>query len=207
MPYYEKAVRHERQYPVAPRRAHGQQFHRRDVWAEAGLQALEPLDVTNVTRALGALEDDRRVVLAIQLGAETPVQHRLGPSSKEIDVGRVVHGVDRACPWRSGGDFAEYGFTLCRTVPLHVREPCLKAEGLEDGETHLAPAREMIGLDVAQHHRLRANPLLLPCGQRAGPVHTDIPEGDFAVDAHRVEGVFLSVDEFFDIDLANVAGA
>src|SRR6266478_7746879 len=146
MPDHEKAVRHEREYPVAPRRANGQQLHRRDVWTEAGLQALEPLDVTNVTRALGAFEDDRRVVLAIQLGAETPVQHRLGPSTEEIDVGRVVHGVDRACPRRSGGDFAEYGFTLCRAVPLHVRESRLKAERLEDGAAHIAPAREMIGL-------------------------------------------------------------
>src|SRR6266550_3314877 len=55
MPDHEKAVGHERQNPVAPWRADGQQLHRRDVRAEAGLQALEPLDVADVARALGGL--------------------------------------------------------------------------------------------------------------------------------------------------------
>src|SRR5207244_12386946 len=58
MPDHEKAVRHERQYPVAPRRAHVQQLHRRDVWAEASLPAPEPVDASNVTVTLNASEDD-----------------------------------------------------------------------------------------------------------------------------------------------------
>src|SRR6267378_7180630 len=113
---------HERQNPVAPWRADGQELHRRDVRAEAGLQALESLDVADVARALGAFENDRGVVLAIQLVAEAPMQDGFGPSAEEIDVGSIVHGVDGPRPGRSGGDFAEYGFALCGAVPLHVRE-------------------------------------------------------------------------------------
>src|SRR6266550_5503542 len=207
MPDHQKAVGHERQNPVAPWRADGQQFHRRDVRAEARLQALEPLDVTDVARALRAFENDRGVVFAIQLVAEARMQHGFGPSAEEIDVGGIVHGIDGPCPGRSGCDFAEYRFALGGAVPLHVRETRLKAERLEHGAAHVPSAREMIGLHVAQHHGLRTDPLFLPCGQRAGPVYADVPEGDFAVDAYRVKRVFLRINELFDIHLPHLAGA
>ena len=86
---------------------------------------------------LGALEDDRGVVLALDGLREAAVADRLGPAGEDVDVAGVVHQVDRARPRRPGADLAEDGLAVGGAEPLHVGEAGAEAERLEHRVAHL----------------------------------------------------------------------
>ena len=61
---------------------------------------------------------------------------------------------------RTRSDFTKYHFAISLAVPLHVGEPGPEPERVQDLEAHLDAVAEHRVVHVAQHDRLRADPLV-----------------------------------------------
>ena len=70
--------------------------------------------------------------------------------------------------------------------------------------SHLVATGQVGQVQVAQAERLRADPLLAPPFERPRPVVADVGVHDLAVDADRVVGVLLAVDELLDVHLIDM---
>src|SRR6185295_9912032 len=91
-------------------------------------QAIEPGDPAV---ALGALEDDRGVVLARRRGLEAAPAHGACPFAEQIDVAGVVHLIDEVRTAGATADLAEHDLAAGLAIPLHVGEAVAHAECAE----------------------------------------------------------------------------
>jgi type I restriction enzyme R subunit len=204
--HHHMAVGEQGVLPVAARGAGAQEllFHR------PGAGGAQPVaqagDAGDAALALGALEDDADVVLAVGVGLERLIGGHPGPLAEQIDVAGVVHLIDQVGAARAAADLAEDGLALGGEEPLHVGEAAAHVEGLQHIAAQL-DARLQARLGHVPHgDDDRADPLDGAHLDGLGQVGGDVLVGRGAVDAHRVEGELLALDVFLAAGFLHMAG-
>jgi hypothetical protein len=122
----------------------------------------------------------------------------LRPAAVDVDVARPVHRVGEASAPDASSDLAEHDLSVGLEVPLHVREAVAEAHRRQHLVTHRDAGGQRSGVGLAQGDRLRADPLELLHGERAGPVPTHVVVGHAPAGGDRVERELLAVDELLD---------
>ena len=172
--------------------------------AVLGQQHVQALVAGDPAGPLGPLEDAGRVVPPLDRVRDAPVRHGVRPAGEQVDIGGVVHHVDRARAGRPGADLAEHHLAVGLAVPLHVGEPVGEAERPQHGVAELAAALQPGLVQVAQGHRDRADPLVDLGHQGPRVVLADVLDQDVAARADGVVGELLGVDELLHADLRHV---
>src|ERR1043166_4977882 len=154
------SVADEGALPVAARRAGRQQALFHDVLAVPVDELTQSVDPRDPALALGALEDDRGVVLANGWRLELAPAHRARPFPEQIDVAGVVHLIDQVCAAGPAADLTEHDVTVGLPEPLHVGEAVAHAERAEYLATELESGCELGLIEVAHRDDDRADPLV-----------------------------------------------
>src|SRR4051794_12522947 len=123
----------------------------------------EPGDLRDPAMPLGALEDDRSVVLALDRRLESVPAHDARPFAKQVDVARVVHLIDEVRAGWTTADLAEYHLPTRLAKPLHVREPVAHAERTEYAVAERDALRQCGLREIAHRDDHRAHPLVTAC--------------------------------------------